>query len=191
MKKISLASSILIGAITVSSLSAPLNTYASEKNVSKDTSTTELNQNDSEFKQVKEVKYLSNQQLFDELENQGYELTDIFTEEEIQMYQSQDMMRAGQTTLNIHNDGSATLYLSSAYTKTIAALGSGAATAIGGVIGLLGGGIGTIAGGSFGSFLGTIATSNIDTSKGIYINFGRSGNQTSGFVLAPSSWGYQ
>lgn len=179
MKKTSLASSILIGAITLGSLSAPLNTYAAEKNVS----TTETN--------IQEVRSYSNQQLFDELENQGYELTDIFTEEEIQMYKSQDMTRAGQTTLNIHNDGSATLYLSSAYTKTIAALGSGAATAIGGVIGLLGGVVGTIAGGSFGSFLGTIATSNVDTSKGIYINFGRSGDQTSGYVLAPSSWGYQ
>lgn len=191
MKKTSLASSILIGTITLSSFSAPLTASAAETNASSVNSNTDDQNTYSDFKQVKETKVFTNQQLFDELESQGYELTDIFTEEEIESYKAEDKLRAGQTTLNIHNDGTATLYLSSAYTKTISGLGVGAGNIIGGVIGFLGGPIVSLGGSALGGFLGQIASTNLDTTKGIYIKFAAAGDDISGYVLSPSSWGYQ
>ena len=184
MRKISLASSVLIGGITLGTLSAPLNAYASENNVAENTSTTvnqiETEITDSDFKQVESIQVFSNQQLFDEIENQGYELTDIFTEEEIEFYKAQDKMRAGQTQWVNNSDGTSTLYLSSAYTKTISGLGPGASAIIGSLIG-------GFLGAGFGAYLGEIASSNVDTNRGIYINF----DTNMDYVLYPSGWGYQ
>lgn len=184
MKKISLISSVLIGGITLGILSAPLNASATETNVSKNTSPAitevESEMADSNSKQVENVQFLNNQQLFDELENQGYELTDIFTEEEIETYKAQDKLRAGQTQWVNNSDGTSTLYLSSAYTKTISALGQGASAVIGS---LVGGGLGA----GFGAFIGQIGNANVNTDRGIYINFDTNMN----YVLYPSGWGYQ
>ncbi|HAR4100389.1 hypothetical protein C7R39_14640, partial [Staphylococcus aureus] len=105
---------------------------------------------------------MSNQNLFDELEKKGYKLEDIFTKEEIKKYKAEDQLRAGKTQYVETGKDTATLYLSSAYTKTIAALGAGAISVISALTGgLVGAGVG--------GFLGSIAASNIDTSKGIYI----------------------
>lgn len=133
---------------------------------------------------VNKVKYLSNQDLFDELEKHGYNLNDIFTKQEIKKYKSEDQLRAGKTQFVETGDSTSTLYLSSAYTKTIAALGAAASTVIGGLIG------GTV-GGSIGAFLSSIAGSNIDTSKGIYINFKAQRDATGQYVLVAQKWGYQ
>ena len=63
------------------------------------------------------VIYLSNQNLFDELEKKGYKLEDIFTKEEIKKYKAEDQLRAGKTQYAETGKDTATLYLSSAYTK--------------------------------------------------------------------------
>lgn len=164
MKKKNLFSLALIGTLTLSTLQTPLSISATEIN--------EVHNSGTNNKVV-ETKLLTNQQLFDELEKQGFELTDIFTEEEINTYKAQDKLRAGNTTLNIHEDGSATLYLSSAYTKTISGLGVGAGNIIGGLIGTLGGPASMFAGTGLGGYLGQIAISDLDTTKGIYIKFDR------------------
>lgn len=122
------------------------------------------------------IEGFSNQALFNELEKEGYNLSDIFTEEEIQQAQREDMLRAGKTKLVHYSNGNHRLYLSSAYTKTISALGSGASTIIGGLIGGIGGA-------ALGSFLGSLASQNLDTSRGIYINFKP--------YYIPNGWGYQ
>ena len=140
--------------------------------------------------QVK-VRSFSNQQLFDELEKNGYNLEDIFTKEEIEFYKAEDQMRAGKTQFVDHGDGTSTLYLSSAYTKTISGLGSAAATAIGGLIGVSGGVVGAIGGSTFGAFLGDVASSNIDTDRGLYINFKSQQDATGQYNLVAQEWGYQ
>ena len=140
-------------------------------------------ENNGQTEQTK-VKYLSNQDLFDELEKNGYDLEDIFTKQEIEKYKAEDQLRAGKTQVVDNGDGTTTLYLSSAYTKTIAGLGAGASTVIGG---LLGG----VVGGGFGAFLGQIAVSNINTDKGIYIKFKTQKNTAGQYVSVGDSWGYQ
>ncbi|REH87654.1 hypothetical protein DOS58_10450, partial [Staphylococcus felis] len=100
---------------------------------------------------VSKVKYFSNQDLFDELKKHGYNINDIFTKQEIKKYKAGDQLRAGKTQYVETSDSTSTLYLSSAYTKMIAALGSAASTVIGGLIG-----------GGVGAFLGSIASSNIN-----------------------------
>ncbi|VED63049.1 Uncharacterised protein [Staphylococcus delphini] len=130
------------------------------------------------------TKYLSNQDLFDELEKQGYKLEDIFTKEEIKKYKAEDKLRAGKTQYIVTGEDSATLYLSSAYTKTIAALGAAGIS----VIAALTGGI---PGAAAGGFFGSIAASNVDTSKGIYIKFKSKKNSDGVYVLTPIKWGYQ
>ncbi|MFO3688530.1 hypothetical protein [Staphylococcus felis] len=133
---------------------------------------------------VSKVKYFSNQDLFDELKKHGYNINDIFTKQEIKKYKAGDQLRAGKTQYVETSDSTSTLYLSSAYTKTIAALGSAASTVIGGLIGgVLGGGVG--------AFLGSIASSNINTDKGIYINFKAQQDATGQYVLVAQKWGYQ
>lgn len=184
MKKIRLASSILIGTITLSSLSAPLNASAAEQNISSTISSTDQQNTYSDIKQVKEIKGFTNQQLFDELENQGYELTDIFTEEEIEMYQSKDNLRAGNTQFVTHTDGSATLYLSSAYTKVIKVLGSGAAGTIGALVGSVASPVGSAA---LAGILGGMVSEGIDSSRGVYITFAQDPNN----IFYPRTWGYQ
>lgn len=89
-------------------------------------------------------------------------MNDIFTKQEIKKYKAEDQLSACKTQFVETGDSTSTLYLSSAYTKTIAALGSVASTIIGGLIG------GSV-GGSIGAFLSSIASANIDTNKGIYI----------------------
>lgn len=133
------------------------------------------------FKEIESIKVFTNQQLFDALEAEGYKLTDIFTQEEIEYYKAQDKLRAGKTQWVGHKDGSATLYLSSAYTKTIKVLGSAAAGAIGAVAG------GGIASGALAGLLGGMVAENIDGSKGIYIEFSQDPNH----IFYPSGWGYQ
>ncbi|REH79426.1 hypothetical protein DOS70_06360 [Staphylococcus felis] len=111
-------------------------------------------------------------------------MNDIFTKQEINKYKAEDQLRAGKTQYVEASDSTSTLYLSSAYTKTIAALGSAASTVIGGLIGgVLGGGVG--------AFLGSIASSNINTDKGIYINFKAQQDATGQYVLVAQKWGYQ
>lgn len=128
--------------------------------------------------------YLSNQNLFDELEKKGYKLEDIFTKEEIKKYKAEDQLRAGKTQYVETGKDTATLYLSSAYTKTIAALGAGAISVISALTGgLVGAGVG--------GFLGSIAASNIDTSKGIYIKLKTKKNAAGEYVLTGEKWGYQ
>lgn len=127
-------------------------------------------------KKVINIEEFSNQDLFDQLENEGYDLQDIFTEEEIQQYIQEDNFRAGKTKLVHYSNGTHRLYLSSAYTKTISALGSGATTIIGGLLGGVGGA-------ALGAFLGSLASQNLDSSKGIYISFKP--------YYIPSGWGYQ
>ncbi|WP_145472620.1 hypothetical protein [Staphylococcus epidermidis] len=127
---------------------------------------------------------MSNQDLFNELKKNGYKLEDIFTQQEIKKYKAEDQLRAGKTQYVETGNSTATLYLSSAYTKTIAALGTGAITVISGVIG------GPIAGG-FGTFLGSIASSNINTDKGIYIKLKTKKNAAGEYVLTGQKWGYQ
>ncbi|WP_238658902.1 hypothetical protein [Staphylococcus felis] len=129
---------------------------------------------------VSKVKYFSNQDLFDELKKHGYNINDIFTKQEIKKYKAGDQLRAGKTQYVETSDSTSTLYLSSAYTKMIAALGSAASTVIGGLIG-----------GGVGAFLGSIASSNINTDKGIYINFKAQQDATGQYVLVAQKWGYQ
>lgn len=76
------------------------------------------------------------------------------------------------------------MYLSSAYTKTIVALGGGAATAISAATG------GAFAAG-FATFLSTIGGANVDTSKGIYINMTAVKNGAGNYVMKGTKWGYQ
>ncbi|WP_341636353.1 hypothetical protein [Staphylococcus casei] len=122
--------------------------------------------------------------MFDELEKEGYDLNDIFTDEEIKKYKAEDQLRAGKTQFVDHRNGSSTLYLSSAYTKTIVALGAGAVSMISGLIG------GAVAGG-VGTFLSNIAAANIDKSKGIYINLKSVKNAAGNYVMKATKWGYQ
>ncbi|MGW7933296.1 hypothetical protein ACWEWW_01990 [Staphylococcus xylosus] len=130
------------------------------------------------------MKSFSNQQLFDELEKNGYDLNDIFTKEEIKQYKAEDQLRAGKTTFVDHGNGKSTLYLSSAYTKTIVGLGAGAVTLISNLIG------GPVAA-SFGAFASSIASNNVDTSKGIYIKMSSVKNAAGNYVMKGDSWGYQ
>lgn len=138
-----------------------------------------------------EVKYLSNQELFDALENNGYKLEDIFTLKEIEEYKSEDQMRgsnvqfrAGKTQFIETGDDTSTLYLSSAYTKTIAALGS---RGVGIIASLVSGPMS----GAISGILGSIVSSNIDTSKGIYIKFKSQPDATGQYLLVAQEWGYQ
>lgn len=117
------------------------------------------------------VKYLSNQDLFDAFEKNGYELEDI------QSYKAEDKLRARKTQYVETSGSTSTLYLSSAYTKTIAALGAGATTIIGGFIG--------------GGFLGSIASSNLNTNKGIYLKFKSQKNAAGQYILVGNGCGYQ
>ncbi|HDE9947812.1 TPA: hypothetical protein PD912_002620, partial [Staphylococcus aureus] len=72
----------------------------------------------------------------------------------------------------------------SAYTKTIAALGAGTISVISALTGgLVGAGVG--------SFLGSIAASNIDTSKRIYLKLKTKKNAAGEYVLIGEKWGYQ
>ncbi len=114
----------------------------------------------------------------------GDKLEDIFTKEEIKKYKAEDQLRAGKTQYVETGKDTATLYLSSAYTKTIAALGAGAISVISALTGgLVGAGVG--------GFLGSIAASNIDTSKGIYIKLKTKKNAAGEYVLTGEKWGYQ
>lgn len=168
----------LVAGTMVTSFSIIPATYA---NASEGIPVAETDITEDDFKEIESVTGFTNQQLFDALEEEGYRLTDIFTEDEIEYYKAQDKLRAGQTQWVGHKDGSATLYLSSAYTKTIKALGAGAAGVIGALIG------GGIASGALGGFLGSLVGDNIDSSRGIYINFSQDPNH----VFYPSGWGYQ
>ncbi|MGI2302670.1 hypothetical protein [Staphylococcus cohnii] len=130
------------------------------------------------------VQYFSNQDLFDQLEKDGYDINDIYTKEEIKQYKAEDQLRAGKTTFVDHGNGKATLYLSSAYTKAIAWSG---AAATGAISGLIGGPLG----GSIGSFLGAMAGSALDTSKGVYINMETVKDAGGNYVFKGTNWGYQ
>lgn len=130
------------------------------------------------------IQSFTNQQLFDELEKNGYQIEDVFTKEEIEFYKAEDRMRAGKTQFVDHGDGTSTLYLSSAYTKTIAVLGSGASTII---TGLIGGGVP----GSLVAMLGTMVSVNLQTDKGTYINFKSQKDAAGEYVLTSTGWGYQ
>jgi len=188
----SLKKSLIVGASVltlgpiVSITTASTHTYAEEGNGN----TIELNENveksstETSIAPVSALN-LSNRRLFEELENQGYSVNDIFTEEEIQQYLSEDMLRAGSTQLVTTGENTWTLYLSSAYTKVISSLGSAAGTIIGA---LLGGGIGTTA---LGTFLGSLASQNIDGSRGIYIDFVNQSTVGAGPLVSPVGWGYQ
>ncbi|MCC5355994.1 hypothetical protein LMP74_10960 [Staphylococcus aureus] len=91
---------------------------------------------------------------------------------------AEDQLRAGKTQYVETGKDTATLYLSSAYTKTITitALGAGAISVISALTGgLVGAGVG--------GFLGSIAASNIDTSKGIYIKLKTKKNAAGEYVL--------
>jgi hypothetical protein len=68
------------------------------------------------------IQAFSNQALFDALEKDGHNINDIFSKDEIKKYKAEDQLRQGKTTLVDHGNGKSTLYLSSAYTKTIVAL---------------------------------------------------------------------
>lgn len=74
------------------------------------------------------------------------------------------------------------MYLSSAYTKTIVALGGGAITAISAATG------GAFAA-RFATFLSTIGGANVDTSKGIYMTAVKDGSGN--YVMKGTKWGYQ
>lgn len=130
---------------------------------------------------------LTNQMLFDELEAQGYDIHDIFTDEEIENAIAEDNspLRAhGQTKVVNTGTNTFTLYLNSTYTKTISVLGAGASAAIGVLIG--GGG-----GAALGAMLGQIASVNLDTDKGIYIEFENQTIPGSQPQSVPVGWGYQ
>ena len=51
------------------------------------------------------------------LRKKGYKLEDIFTKEEIKKIKAEDQLRAGKTQYVETGKDTATLYLSSAYTK--------------------------------------------------------------------------
>lgn len=130
---------------------------------------------------------LTNQMLFDELETQGYDLHDIYTDEEIEMAIAEDnspFRAAGKTQMVSTGENTWTLYLNSTYVKTIASLGQGAIAIISGLLGGVG-----VAGLS--TFLGSMASEFLDTDKGVYINF-KNQNIPGGLPQAtPISWGYQ
>ncbi|MDU3837313.1 MAG: hypothetical protein E7G58_03530, partial [Staphylococcus aureus] len=50
---------------------------------------------------------------------------------------------------------------------------------------------GGLVGAGVGGFLGSIAASNIDTSKGIYIKLKTKKNAAGEYVLTGEKWGYQ
>ncbi|RXZ30792.1 hypothetical protein ESM33_13475, partial [Staphylococcus sp. SNAZ 36] len=147
-----LFATLATGALTLGYATVPYADAKAVENQSQDSQSTNS-----------KMQYFSNQDLFDQLEKDGYDINDIYTKEEIKQYKAEDQLRAGKTTFVDHGNGKATLYLSSAYTKAIAWSGAAAAGAISGLIG------GPL-GGSIGSFLGAMAGSSLDTSKGVYIN---------------------
>ncbi|MCS4695426.1 hypothetical protein L2V05_12995, partial [Staphylococcus aureus] len=96
----------------------------------------------------------------------------------------EDQLRAVKTQYVETCKDTATLYLSSAYTKTISALGEGTISVISALTGgLVGAGVG--------GFLGSIAASNIDTSKRIYLKLKTKKNAAGEYVLIGEKWGYQ
>lgn len=130
---------------------------------------------------------LTNQMLFDELEARGYDLHDIYTDEEIKMAIAEDnspLRAAGQTKVVNTGTNTFTLYLNSTYTKTISILGAGAAGAIGALIG-------GATGGALGGMLGQLASVNLDTNKGIYIEFENQTIPGAQPQPVPIGWGYQ
>ncbi|KAA9300951.1 hypothetical protein HMPREF2829_08260 [Aerococcus sp. HMSC072A12] len=129
-----------------------------------------------------QVTYYSNQQLFDALEAEGYDLRDIYTEEEIQLAKAEDMSRAGVTQVVSTGQYTWDLYLSSAYTKAIAVSGDVAST----VLGFLGfGKAGAIL------ELGTLPLNSLDTSKGIYLNLKNVNIPGGQPTVTITGWGYQ
>ncbi|MGV3043161.1 hypothetical protein [Staphylococcus rostri] len=130
------------------------------------------------------IQSFTNQQLFDELEKNGYQIEDVFTKEEIEFYKAEDRMRAGKTQFVDHGDGTSTLYLSSAYTKTISILGGSAATTIAALAG------GAVPAG-LAAMLSGMISENLQTDKGTYINFKSQKDAAGEYVLTSTGWGYQ
>lgn len=137
-----------------------------------------------EIESQSHMKIFSNQQLFDELEKNGYNLNDFFTKKEIKDYKAEDQLRIGKTSYIDHGNRKSTLYLSSAYTKVIAGGGSAAITVISGLID-------GIPASSMSAFVSSIASANIDTNKDIYLKMSTVKDAAGNYVVKGDSWGYQ
>lgn len=124
----------------------------------------------------------TNEELFEVLEANGYNVKSIIGEEEYKNALVQDMLRRGGTYISTNKHGF-TLYLNSAVCKVIFWGGTGAAAAVIGTLlaGVLGpAGISAVQG-VISGVMG-IAGSKA-TERGIYIRFSNKGNLV--------SWGYQ
>lgn len=127
----------------------------------------------------------SNQELFDELEANGIDIYDIFTQEEIDQAIAEDtspLRAAGKTQAVSTGDYTWTLYLSSTYTKVLKYGGQ----ASGIILGLLGfGKTGAVL------ELAGIPLSELDSSRGIYLNLKNVNIQGAQPSITVTGWGYQ
>ncbi len=131
----------------------------------------------------KEVTYISNEEIFDHLEAQGYNVKSILGEEAYAAALKQDLTRAGGTYIQPNKHGF-TLYINSAICK-VAVWGGAGAIAYAVATALTAAGLGSVSVNA----ISAIASSVINgagakaTQRGVYIRYSTKGNML--------SWGYQ
>ena len=132
---------------------------------------------------TEEVTYISNKEIFDYFEEQGYSVKSVLGEEEYHACLMQDLMRAGGTYVKFHKNGF-TVYINSAICKLAV---YGGASVLAGAIGAVVNGIGAtplVVGAVKATVQGVIDSAGAKAAKrGIYVKFNKKGKML--------GWGYQ